>query len=73
MKLFVFGCSNSAFYHTQTFTYRQYKDFRRGEFPLTWSEILAQNDVSCQSFETSLKGFEEERFLLWRVGFAENN
>jgi len=42
MRLFVFGCSNSALYHNQTFTYREYRDYRNGTFPLTWSEILSQ-------------------------------
>ena len=42
MSLFTFGCSNTAYYHTDTPTYKQYYEFRGGKFPPTWSELLSE-------------------------------
>jgi hypothetical protein len=42
MKLFTFGCSNTAPYHELTKGYRDYKNFRNGEFPPTWPELLSK-------------------------------
>lgn len=55
MKLFVFGCSNSALYHTETLEYRQYRDYRNGSFPLTWSEMLS-NQLDCELVNYAIPG-----------------
>jgi hypothetical protein len=42
MKLYTFGCSNTAPYHELTKGYRDYKKFRGGSFPPIWPELLAK-------------------------------
>jgi hypothetical protein len=42
MKLYTFGCSNTAPYHELTKGYRDYKKFRGGSFPPIWPELLAE-------------------------------
>jgi hypothetical protein len=42
MRLYTFGCSNTAPYHELTKGYRDYKKFRGGSFPPIWPELLAK-------------------------------
>lgn len=68
MKLFVFGCSNSAQYHTETLEYRQYRDFRKGEFPPTWSELLS-NKLKCELYNHAIPGSGNDSI---RMEFVKN-
>lgn len=42
MKLYTFGCSNTAPYHELTKGYRDYKEYKGGSFPPIWPELLSK-------------------------------
>lgn len=57
-KLYVFGCSYSGVYDDTLLwdpEIKKYYDFRGGNFPLTWSEILA-NDLNFKLINTARWG-----------------
>lgn len=59
-KLYVFGCSfSSAFNEKSLFNpdMKSYYEFRGNNFPLTWSEILA-NDLGFELVNTARNGFD---------------
>jgi hypothetical protein len=55
MKLYTFGCSNTAPYHELTKGYRDYKKFRGGSFPPIWSELLAEK-LNCELVNYAIPG-----------------
>lgn len=68
MRLIVFGCSNSAYFHEKTETYRQYKEFKNGEFPPTWSEIMAK-ELSVDLINYAIPGSGNDSI---RMEFVKN-
>jgi len=63
MKLFVFGCSNSALYHTETLEYQQYKEFRMDNFPPTWSELLSKK-LNCDLHNCAIPGCGNDSIMM---------
>lgn len=59
-KLYVFGCSFSSVFNEKSLfnpTYKSYYEFRGNNFPLTWSEILA-NDLGLELVNKAQNGFD---------------
>ncbi len=59
-KLYVFGCSfSSVFGEKSLFNpgMKKYYEFRGGNFPLTWSEILSE-DLGLELVNTAQNGFD---------------
>lgn len=78
-KLYVFGCSYSAAYEHKNIggpSIKEYYDFRGGNFPITWSELLA-NDLNLELVNTAKWGADNyeifEKFCKKSAEFEEND
>ncbi len=59
-KLYVFGCSYSTVFNENSLfnpDMKKYYNFRGGNFPLTWSEILSK-DLGLELVNTAQNGFD---------------
>lgn len=59
-KLYVFGCSFSTVFNEKSLfnpDMKKYYNFRGGNFPLTWSEILSK-DLGLELVNTAQNGFD---------------
>lgn len=64
-KLYIFGCSHSALYNDIVLTdpdMKKYYEYRGGNFPLTWSELLAQN-LKLELVNTAVWGLDNYRIF----------
>lgn len=68
MKLMIFGCSNSAPFHEDTESYKEYKKFKGGKFPPTWSEIIS-TELSLELENYAIPGSGNDSI---RMEFVKN-
>lgn len=59
-KLFLFGCSYTAEYDMTRTEYKKYYDFRGGNFPPTWGQLLAKKlNLELVNFAEGANGNDE--------------